>query len=571
MPALSPILIEVLWNRLIAVVDEQAAALIRTSFTPIVREAGDISAGIFDPAGRMLAQAVTGTPGHINSMATSIHHFLSEFPAGTLAPGDVLITNDPWKVSGHTNDVTVVTPVFRDERPVALFANTCHHVDIGGRFRSAESRDVFEEGFFIPICKLFRAGEPDATFFRLLQANVRRPDLVLGDLYGQSAANDVGGAALLRMLDEFGLDGIEELGEEIISRSEAAMRAAIRRVPDGIYAHETVADGFDEEIRLKVRIEVHGDELVVDYAGTSPQSRYAINVVMNYTHAYTTYALKCAISPEVPNNEGSFRPVNVVAPEGSILNCRYPAPCTARSSIGHFLPGLVFGALSQAIPDRVLAEGAGPLWIVHYNGQDAQATPFAYTLMAIGGTGARPTGDGLSATAFPSGVMGVSVEVLETIAPLLVRAKELRPDSGGPGRFRGGLGQDIEMGVRSTQPYYVSPLAERLRHPAQGYNGGGPGGPGLVTLSTGEAVTSKAQLRLAPEVGVRYSLPGGGGFGDPLARDPAAVLEDVLDELVTPEGACHDYGVVIDTTAWQVDAAATAAERARRSVAADGA
>lgn len=565
MAGLNPVQIEVMWNRLIAVVNEQAAALIRTSFTPIVREAGDISAGVFDRAGNMLAQAVTGTPGHINSMATSIHHFLAEFPAHTLKPGDVLITNDPWKVSGHTNDVTVVTPVFKSERLVGFFANTCHHVDIGGRYRSAEGRDVYEEGFYIPICKLFREGVPDDNFFRLLRANVRKPDLNVGDLYGQSAGNDVGGAALVKMLDEFGLEELEPLGDEIVTRSEAAMRAAIRRVPDGVYERETRCDGFEDEILLRARVVVGGDELRVDYAGTSPQSRYGINVVMNYTHAYTTYAIKCAIAPDVPNNEGSFRPVTVAAPPGSILNCTYPAPCSARSTVGHFVPGLVHGALVQAVPDRVLAEGSGPLWIVHWNCQDEQDRPFVYTMLAIGGTGARPNGDGLSATAFPSGVTGVSAEVLENIAPLVVRRKELRGDTGGPGRQRGGLGQEIELAVRSHRPYYVSPLAERLRHPAQGFLGGGSGGPGTIALSTGEAITSKAQLRLPPDVSVSLGLPGGAGYGDPLGRDPDLVLEDVLDELVSVKRAYEDYGVVVDGASWQVDRPATARARAARS------
>jgi N-methylhydantoinase B len=568
MRTLTPIEIEVMWNRLIAVVNEQAAALIRTSFTPVVREAGDISAGVFDPQGRMLAQAVTGTPGHINSMATSIHHFLAEFPPEALEPGDVLITNDPWKVSGHTNDVTVCTPIFRAGRLVAFFANTCHHVDIGGRFRSAEGRDVYEEGFYIPICKLFRRGEPDDNFFRLFKANVRKPDLSIGDLYGQTAGNDVGGAALVKMLDEFKLDELAPLGEEIVQRSEAAMRAAVQAVPDGVYRHETAADGFDQEIVMRVAVTVRGDELAVDYAGTSPQSRYGINVVLNYTHAYTTYAIKCAIAPDVPNNEGSFRPVTVTAPEGSILNCRYPAPVSARSSIGHFLPGLVHGALVQAVPERVLAEGAGPLWIVHWNYRDREGRPGAYSMFAIGGTGARPTSDGLSATAFPSGITGVSAEVMENISPLLVRAKRLRTDSGGAGRFRGGLGQEMELAYRGDQPYYVSPLAERFRHQAQGFRGGGPGAFGGVRLSDGQEVQTKAQLRLAPDQAISLRLPGGGGFGDPLERDPALVLADVLDELVSPTEARERYGVVLDASGDTVDAATTERERqARRGVA----
>jgi N-methylhydantoinase B len=554
---LDPVTLEVLWSRLIAVVNEQAAALMRTSFTPVVREAGDLAASLFDPQGNMIAQAVTGTPGHINAIATGMRHILAAYPAGTVRPGDVLITNDPWFTSGQLNDLTVVTPVFKGDRLVAFFGNCCHHYDIGGRIRSAEARDVHEEGLYIPVLKMYEAGEPNRTFFSLIEANVRHPDLMAGDIHAQVAGNDVGSRSLLGILDEFGLPSVEPIGDEIIRRSEEAMRASIREVPDGSYENEVWIDGYEEPLRLTLRLEVRGDEILVDYAGSSPQSRYGINVVLNYTHAYTTYALKCAICPDVPNNEGSFRPVKVTAPPGSILNAEKPAPVSGRSTVGHFVPGLILGALAQAIPDRVLAEGSGSLWIIHTNAINSRGQRRTYTMLPVGGTGARPTKDGLSATAFPSGVIGVSAEVVESVSPLMLRKKELRRDSGGPGKHRGGLGQTVAVRVRTREPYIIAPMTERLRFPARGYLGGESGAAGEVFLSTGERITSKQQIVLPAETEITFHLPGGGGYGDPLERDPALVLSDVDNGLVSPERARDDYGVVVDLERGLVDHAAT--------------
>jgi N-methylhydantoinase B len=549
-----PILLEVLWNRLVAVVNEQAAALMRTSFTSIVRESGDLSAGVFDPEGRMIAQAVTGTPGHINSMATCIHHFLDEYPVDVLRPGDVLVTNDPWKTSGHLHDLTVVTPIFRDGALVAFFGNTCHAIDIGGRGYGADATEVYEEGLFIPITKVFDRGAPNEELFKFVRANVRVPDQVLGDLHAQVACNDVGGSRLLEFMREFGFDSIQPLSDEIVERSERAMREAIRRVPNGIYENEAYSDGFDEPTRLKVRVEVMDDEVLVDYAGTSPQSRYGINVVHNYTHAYTTYAIKCAISPEVPNNEGSFRPVKVVAPEGSILNAKRPAPVAARHILGHFLPGVVFGALRQAVPGRVMAEGAANIWSVQHTGYDPRRDArFTYVFFTAGGTGARPGKDGLSNTAFPSGIMGVSTEVVESLSPVLIRKKEMRVDSGGPGRFRGGLGQTLVTRVCTDRPYTLSGMFDRTRFPAQGYEGGREGARGEVILSTGERPHPKQTLFLSADTEVTFGLPGGGGFHNPFERPVGMVLEDVLDGLVSVESAGRDYGVAIDLDAGLVD------------------
>jgi N-methylhydantoinase B len=542
---LDPILLEVLWNRLVSVVEEQARALMRTSFTSVVREAGDLSAGLFDRRGRMVAQAVTGTPGHVNAMATSVHHFLREIPAETLGEGDVMVTNHPWQTAGHLNDFTVITPVFREGELVAFFGNTCHALDVGGRGLGADARQVYEEGLFVPVTRLFRAGEPNEELFRIVRANVRAPFEVVGDLYAQAGSNDLGGARLLDMIEEFGLGDIEELSDEVCSRSESAMREAIAELPDGLYENEAHTDGFDEPIRLAVSIRVEGDEMRVDYEGSSPQSERGINVVLNYTTAYTTFGIKCAISPDVPNNDGSFQPIGVTAPEGSILNAVHPAPVGARHIIGHFLPGVIHGALEGAIPDRVLAQGADSLWNTQFTGQRESGEPFTYVFFSGGGMGARPNGDGLSATAFPSGIQGVPAEVIESISPVVMHKREFRPDSEGPGRHRGGLGQEMELGVRSHSPWVLSAMYDRTRCPARGIRGGSPGAAGAVRTADGRELHPKRQQRMDAEERVVLSLPGGGGYGDPLEREPGLVARDVADGLVSAKRAREVYNVAL--------------------------
>lgn len=559
--AIDPIRLEVMWNRLIAVVNEQATALMRTSFTTIVRESGDLSAGVFDTRGYMIAQAVTGTPGHINAMATCIHHFLAVYPAETLVPGDVLITNDPQKTSGHLHDFTVITPVFRNDRLVGFFGNTCHVLDIGGRGLGTDARSVYEEGLFVPITKLYDAGEENRELVKLIAANVRTPEPVLGDIHAQVAGNDVGGRRLLEFMDEFGLESLEPLADEIINRSERAMREAIAALPDGSFEHAVYSDGYEEPVRLQVRIDKRGDELWVDWAGSSPESRLGINVVLNYTHAYTTYALKCALAPDVPNNEGSFRPVHVSAPERSILNAIHPAPVGARHIIGHFLPGAIFGALAEALPEQVMAEGAANIWINQFSGRDEQDDVWTYVWFSAGGTGARPSSDGINATAFPSGISGVPAEVIESLSPVILHRRELRRDSGGPGRFRGGLGQTMEVSVRGDRPFSLSPLFDRTQFAAQGYRGGKPGAFGQIATSHGEVFNRKGVRDLPGGTSVRLDLPGGGGFFNPFTRDPQAVLEDVLDDLVSVEAAREEYGVIIDPASMTIDHEATAALR----------
>ena len=547
---LDAVTLDIMWNRLIATVDEQAAALMRSSFTSIVREAGDLSAGVFDRRGRMVAQAVTGTPGHINSMATAMGHFLDRFPVETLRPGDVLVTNDPWLVAGQLNDITVVTPVFRAGRVVAFFASCCHALDIGGRGLSADSRSVYEEGVLLPVMKLYDAGQPVEPIFEILRANVRTPDEVMGDLHSQITGNEVGGRQLLTFMDELGLDDIETLSDEIIGRSEAAMRERIAALPDGDYPYELTIDGFDAPIVIRVRVRIVGDAIEVDFGGTSPGVDRGINVCRNYTFAYVNYGVKCAVSPDVPNNDGSFRPVSMTAPEGCILNARRPAAVGGRHLVGHFVPSAIMGALAPALPEEVIASGFDALWDTHVAGRDPRTDEeFSFTWFASGGTGASHGRDGLSATAYPSGIAGVPVEVMENLAPLLFTRRELRDGSGGPGKWRGGLGQTMEFGLLIDEPFLFSGLYDRIDHPPPGLAGGMPGMHGRLTVSGSASVPAKTSRLLPATSRIRIEIPGGGGYGPAAERDPRHVLDDVLAGYIDVEAALRDYGVVVDPLA----------------------
>jgi N-methylhydantoinase B len=569
--AIDPITLEIIWSRLLSVTNEQQDVLIRTAFSTIVRESQDLACGLFDTRGRMIAQSVTGTPGHINAMATSMRHFFAAFPAEKLAPGDVLITNDPWMTAGQINDITITTPIFQNGRMIALFANTCHSADIGGRILSAEAREVYEEGLRIPVMKLFERGQPNETLLQIARANVRQPDEVIGDFYAQAACNDAGGAALLEMMNEFGLESIDPIADEIVHRSEATVRERIRALPDGEWSSETWSDGFEEPIVIRCRVRVAGDEVFIDFAGSSPQSTHGINVVLNYTHAYASFAVKAALCPDVPHNEGSFRPVHVTAPPGSILNALDPAPVASRQAVGHFVPSAIFSALAGALPGRLMAPGADPIWMSVWRGQNP---PFTFTLFQVGGTGARPTKDGLSAVGFPSGVAGVPAEVMESLSPIVMHRRELRPDSGGAGTWRGGLGQRTEFTNRAGGRWSVSCIVDRTRFPAPGILAGKPGMKGEVILDRESRANPKAQWDLKSHQTVHLNTPGGGGYGDPFSRDPELVWKDVVAGYVTPEAAARDYGVVIRFTGgpdelvrlpeqWLIDEAATGELRKR--------
>ncbi|HEV2580449.1 MAG TPA: hydantoinase B/oxoprolinase family protein [Ktedonobacteraceae bacterium] len=573
---LDPIMLEVLWNRLLSVVNEQQVTLMRTAFSTVVRESQDLACGVFDTRGSMIAQSLTGTPGHINAMATGVRHFLQAYPKETLWPGDVLLTNDPWQTAGQINDMTILMPVFKGERLVAYFASTCHSPDIGGRIFSAEAREVYEEGLRIPITKLFARNEPNHELLKIIRANVRTPNETIGDLYAQISSGAVGGRELLHFMEEFGLESIDPLADEIISRSERAMRDAIRTLPNGRYENESWSDGFDEPIRIKVCVTIEDEDILIDFAGSSPQSPWGINVVLNYTYAYASFAIKAAVSPEVPHNAGAFRPVHVSAPPGCILNCLEPAPVASRHMIGHFLPGVIFGALAPAMPGRLIASGADPIWLSVWHGKwPVTQESFTFNLFQCGGTGARATKDGLNTTGFPSGVAGVPAEVIESLSPLIQYRRELRTDSGGAGTFRGGLGQWTEHGYRGNLPWSVSALADRTRFPANGLEGGKDGAMGEFIVNEDARPQPKAMVTFEPGDHVHLNLPGGGGYGDPLQRLPERVLSDVVNGYVSLEAAEREYGVVIrylgspqqlvrPPELYVIDESATAALRAGR-------
>ncbi|HET9233709.1 MAG TPA: hydantoinase B/oxoprolinase family protein [Candidatus Eisenbacteria bacterium] len=536
---LDPIQAGIVWTRLASITEEVATVLLRTSFTPVVREAGDLSAGIFDRNAHMIAQAVTGTPGHINTMATAVRHFADRFPLDSLAPGDALATNDPWLASGHLHDVTLVSPLFHRGRAIGWCANTCHMADIGGRTLGAEGLDVFEEGFRLPILKLFERGVMPPLLHDLIAANVRAPEMVLGDLQAMATANLRAEERLGELLEDLKFPDLEEVSESILGLCERAVRERIGALPDGIASGEVMLDGFEEPVTLRARVHIEGDRLSVDYAGSSPQVREGINVVHSYTHAYTTYALAALLFPDVPHNAGSFRPIEVTAPVGSILNTQFPAPVAARHIIGHFLPGAVYAALSGLIPERVPADGAYGLWASQFEGARANGTRYVFTMFSNGGTGGRTSKDGLSATSFPSGVQNIPVEIIESTTPLFVQERALRPGSGGDGEHRGGLGQVLTLSLREGEAVY-STIYERLHHPASGRRGGLPGMPGRVTRSDGEAVHGKRKARLPAGVRVRIELPGGGGWGDPGRRGGGERTRDIREGYVLAEGSPED-------------------------------
>jgi N-methylhydantoinase B len=566
---------QIMWSRLIAVVEQQAQTMIRTAFSTPVREAGDLSAGVFDRDGRMLAQAVTGTPGHVNSMANAVRHFLDVYPLAGMKPGDHYITNDPWLTSGHLHDITVVTPSFYRGEAVGLFANTIHVVDIGGLGLGPDGRQVFEEGFAIPIMPLAREGRMNEDLLRLARANVREPLQVEGDIYACAACNDEGSRRLVEMMDEFEIANLDRLGDSIIEASRQATLAQIRALPKGTYRSSMTMDGYDKPLLLNAALTISDDGIHVDFSGTSAASSHGINVVYNYGLAYTAFGVKCLVAPSVPNNAGSLAPITMSAPEGCVLNVKRPWPVAARHTVGQMLPDVVAGCLHQAVSGRAPAEGASSLWNPQIfgggslvddvaEGTDANALPmFSAVIFHCGGAGARPAKDGLSATAFPSGVRTIPVEATETVGPVVFHRREFREGSGGPGRYRGGLGQVIELGGADGTPLALLCNFERVHNPARGRDSGRPGASGTVTLRSGRPIRPKGRQTVPGGDVICLGLPGGGGLGDPRARDPQHVLDDVLDGLISVDEARRDYGVAIDADL-QLNVAET--QRLRASV-----
>jgi N-methylhydantoinase B len=509
--------LEILWSNLIGIVSEQAKALQRIAFSPIVREAGDLASGLFDARGRMVAQANTGTPGHINSLASAGLALAAHFD-GKLVPGDIVITNDPWMSAGHFFDITVFCPVFRGPRLIGYIGSTIHHTDIGGYGIGAGARDIHEEGLWIPPSKLYEAGVPNALLHDIIKHNVRTPDHVFGDLAAQVSSGRAGGERLIALCERAGIPDIEELADEVISRSEKATRDAIRALPGGVWHGETrfdVPGGAIIELKTAVIIDNNAGEITIDFTGSSGASPMGINVVMNYTHAYSTFAIRSCLNPELPNNHGSLSPIKVTAPKGSIVNAAYPSPLNARHVVGMFVPMPILKALHQVMPDRVLAEGSGAVWTVQIQGKRANGEAFTSSMFNYsGGMGARATKPGPSATCYPTGVAAVPVEVLEAAMPIVFDRREIRRGSGGKGRSRGGDGQIIEFHMNTDEPWLLNAVPSRLGRGPDGLDGGDPGEGGRF-LVNGKPFSESRKVSMEPHDVVLLETPGGGGYGAP--------------------------------------------------------
>ena len=527
---------QVMWNRLLSVVEEQGQTLVRTAFSPIVRECGDISAGVFDLEGRMMAQAVTGTPGHVNSMAESVKHFIDHFPLNTMNEGDIFITNDPWMGTGHLNDFVLTTPCFKDNKIVGLFSCTSHLTDIGGLGVGPDATDIHMEGLYIPMLKLADKGVMNKTLLKLVSQNTRQPVETEGDVYSLAACNDIGCTRLVEMMKEFEIDDLKKLSDFIYDKSLSAVENEIKKIPNGEYKNSMMIDGFEKDIKLEAKLTVSDNSITVDYTGTSDKSKFGINVPLSYTKAYTCFGLSCLVSAEVPNNAGSLKPFEIDAPLGSILNAPYPAAVCARHIIGQMLPDVVFGCLEKAIPEKVPAEGASCLWNITFRGKTDRGANnnslFAVTAVVNGGTGARPNKDGLSATAYPSGVKGTPVEINEAVAPLLFLKKEYNPGSGGKGKYNGGLGQVIEIKSAIDEDMDLLASFDRIKFPARGRLNGSNGKPGQVSVKGKGKLNGKGtQLIKAGDI-LQIHTPGGAGLGDYSEREQYLLDKDLENEFL---------------------------------------
>lgn len=546
---LDAVALEIHWGRLVSIVDESASALQRTSFSTTVRESNDFACVLLGPDGTTLAENTLGVPSFAGVMSLVMRRVLERYPPGSWRPGDVALTNDPWINTGHLPDTTVITPIFHQGRLVAFTGNTAHKADVGGAGYAADATEIFEEGIRIPICKLYDEGRLNEMLMDLISANVRVPDSVLGDLHAQVAAGHVCAQRVREFLDEQGISDLSQIGRTVQERAEGAMRKAVVALPDGEYRSVVHADGFDKPTEIHTLVQVKGDGVTVDFSGTSPQIRRGINSVYNYTYAFTCYTLKCLLDPITRKNEGSYKPFTIIVPEGTILNARFPAPVMGRSMTGHFVSSGVLLAMAKALPERVIADsGSCPGLRVAVRGVDSRGRRFAQVLFPNGGMGARAHADGLSTTGFPTNAGGGSIEVMESVSPLIFWRREFLPDSGGAGQQRGGLGQYIEIESVAEQPLDVNLQFDRIDHPPQGVFGGLPGGASRLELNDGVAVPGKGRITMRRGDRLKINYAGGGGYGAPAKRDRAAVEADLRDGLISGESAARIYGLKAGST-----------------------
>lgn len=539
---LDPITIEVQWNRLISIMDEVDVTVVRTSFSTIVGESRDFAVIMLDGKGRSLAQSQLSSPAFTCHLPITTKHLLQVFPVETLRPGDVLITNDPWIGTGHLPDLSIVTPVFSDGAVIAFMACAAHVADIGGRLDFSEARDLFEEGLRIPPSKLCVAGAENDQLMRLIAANVRVPGMVLGDVHAIVGAERLGAERLVEFISDYGgTSGFEALGEEILGRSEQAMRQALRTLPDGEWTNDLDADGFRSPLHIRVTVKKTDDHIHFDYTGSSPQFTDAsINCVMNCTFADSFYPLKCSLTPDLPNNEGLFKPVSINAPEGCVLNTTFPSAVKSRSKTSFHIHVAIYSALAEAMPERIQA-GSGSFWAITMHGVDEEGTTFNVHVLPNGGKGATARMDGLPTIAFPYNGTVTPTEIIENQAPVVVEHKWLLPDSGGAGRYRGGLGQEVQLRVVGERSLIASVRPDKVRFPPPGVLGGLPGQAGRFTINGAEVPVRPHVLQPGDRVTLR--LPGGGGYGDPRVRSHEDVMRDIVDGYVSPQAATETYGL----------------------------
>lgn len=572
-PKFDPIQLEILWRRLISIVDEADASVYRTSFSSLIRDAHDYGNAFFDRRGREVCEGTTVTPGQLGALSRGVSSICSRFPEDSFKPGDIFISNDPWLLAGHLNDVVLVSPIFFKEKLTAFTACIFHHTDIGGR-PGANGLEVYEEGLFIPLMRLATAGKMNEEVLDLIRWNVRQPEDVMGDLRSQMAANHVCGQKVVEMMEETGLETLDDLADEIIGRTEQSMRRAIEAIPDGTYNAETTIEGSGQrgDIGIKLKVEVKGSEIVADFAGTDPQVRWGVNSVFNYTYAYVNFAIKSAFNPEIANNHGSTVPIRVIAPEGSVVNCTHPAPVAHRTHVGHRMTELVYRALSGATPARVLAEcGTAPGSSTVVYGLRHNKQRFLTMDLRASGMGARDGSDGVDCTHFPANTCNTPAEIFEADTPFIVEKREISTDTGGAGRQRGGLGQEVVWRVRDDAyapipPVTVSTVMGRVRRSPQGLFGGKEGGKSRYQINGADSEWGGLNQCKPGDV-IRFCQPGGGGYGDPRERDVDLVARDVRNGYVSLESAREDYCVVIDAASLQVDVEATLKLRGKSAAA----
>jgi N-methylhydantoinase B len=558
-----PITLEILWRRLISIVDEADGTVARTAFSSLLRDAHDYTCMFTDRQGRELAQGSFATPGQSGAMALGIKNLVNSLSPDTYRPGDIFITNDPWALAGHLNDVCVMSPIFYSDTLVAFTACVFHHSDIGGRV-SSDNHEVFEEGLFIPLVKLYKEGVLNESVLEMIRWNVRTPDEVIGDIRSQIAANHVCAEKICQMLKENGLDDLDDLADQIISRTEKSMREEIEKIPDGVYRAEGIVEQMKGrgDVLIKAAVEVKGSDIAVDLAGSSPQVDWGGNVVFNFTFAYVFMAMKSMFGPDIPNNEGCARPIRMTAPEGTVVNCRFPAAVAARLVIGHFLTEIIYRALSAALPAKVIAASGGTPAVMNvFYGKRNDGRPWHSVIIRGGGMGAGAANDGNYVYIFPANGAGTPVEIFESDTPLIIEKRELLADSGGPGRTKGGVGKRVVFRVPDdsyapTPPVNLAMQSGRYTYPPEGLFGGKPGAKARF-LVNGEAGNPYGLTQLKPGDVVTIDAPGGGGYGSPLEREPEMVEADVAEGYVTPEQARSEYGVVIDPRTMKVNTEAT--------------